>query len=310
MAFAKATKEQAKARVALIGPPGSGKTYDALIIGQVLAGLSGKVAVIDTENGSASKYADLFDFDTQNLQSFTPQSYIKAIQEAEAAGYDVLVIDSLSHGWTGKDGVLAMVDNVTSRAKSGNAFTTGWREVTPQHNALVDALVRCKCHLVVTMRVKTEYVIEDVNGKKMPRKVGLAPVQRDGLEYEFDVVGDIDTEHKLVITKSRCPELSDGVFHKPGREVWGKLADWLNSGVAPKQPEKASADDVADMLDLLKVANLPKGWAAGCLEKAGVSRWEDMPPETLKKCREYAGNRIPNKQPEAGERRVEEVTHV
>jgi KaiC/GvpD/RAD55 family RecA-like ATPase len=310
MAFAKATKEQAKARVALIGPPGSGKTYDALTIAQVLAGLSGKVAVIDTENGSASKYADLFEFDTQNLQSFTPQSYIRAIQEAETADYDVLVIDSLSHGWTGKDGVLAMVDNVTSRAKSGNAFTTGWREVTPQHNALVDALVRCKCHLVVTMRVKTEYVIEEVNGKKMPRKVGLAPVQRDGLEYEFDVVGDIDMEHKLVITKSRCPELSDGVFHKPGREVWGKLADWLNSGVAPKQPEKASADDVADMLDLLKTATLPKGWAEGCLKAAGVGRWEDMPADKLAKCKEFAGARIPNKQPATGERRIEEVTHV
>jgi KaiC/GvpD/RAD55 family RecA-like ATPase len=173
MAFAKATKEQAKARVALIGPPGSGKTYDALTIAQVLAGLSGKVAVIDTENGSASKYADLFEFDTQNLQSFTPQSYIRAIQEAETADYDVLVIDSLSHGWTGKDGVLAMVDNVTSRAKSGNAFTTGWREVTPQHNALVDALVRCKCHLVVTMRVKT-------GAPSCPTACSTSPVARCG----------------------------------------------------------------------------------------------------------------------------------
>jgi hypothetical protein len=92
--------------------------------------------------------------------------------------------------------------------------------------------------------------------------------------------------------------------------VWGKLADWLNSGVAPKQPEKASPDDVADILDLLKVATLPKGWAEGCLQKAGVKRWEDMPADVLKKCRDFAGNRIPNKQPATGDRRVEEVTNA
>lgn len=230
MQFMKATKSQAKARAALIGVSGSGKTWDALTCATVLAGKNGRIALIDTENASASKYADIFEFDTLVLDSFTPRSYIAAIHAAEEAGYDVLVIDSLSHAWCGKDGVLALVDQATSRARSGNAFTSGWREVTPEHNALVDALVRCRCHLIVTMRSKQDYVIEEVNGKKIPRKIGLAPVQREGLEYEFDVVADIDLRHELVVTKSRCSDLADLVVMKPDDKPWKTLAAWLGKG--------------------------------------------------------------------------------
>jgi DNA polymerase III delta prime subunit len=283
MEFVKATKSQAKARYAFVGVPGSGKTWTGLTFARELAGPNGKVAVIDTENRSASKYADLFDFDTLNLDSFTPRSYIEAIRVAEEMKYDALFIDSLSHGWIGKDGVLAMVDNATSRGKSGNAFTSGWREVTPEHNALVDALVRCKCHLGVTMRSKVEYVIEEgANGKKMPRKVGMAPVQREGLEYEFDLVADFDSENTMVVTKSRCSKLSGGVYRKPSSDVAAIFKQWLTDGTPPPPP--ASEQDVILFRELREQVEMPVGWDAMILKKAGVDRWEDMPADKLAGC--------------------------
>src|SRR5262245_61668408 len=134
--FTKATQQQGRLRLALIGPSGAGKTYSALNIAQHLGG---HVAVIDTEHGSASKYATLFDFDVLELDSFAPSHYVEAIQAADAAGYDVLVIDSLSHAWMGKDGALEQVDRIAKRSQTGNTFGA-WRDVTPQHNAMIEAM--------------------------------------------------------------------------------------------------------------------------------------------------------------------------
>ena len=235
MPFQKATKEQSKGRIALIGPAGCGKTYLALLIAQQMGK---KIALIDTEHGSASKYADIFSFDTQRLVTFSPAKYIEAIEEAEKAQYDFLIIDSLSHAWVGVEGCLEMVDKIAARSKSRNSFAA-WRHVTPVHNRLVEAMLACKCHLIVTMRSKTEYVIEDdERGRKVPRKVGMAPIQRDGLEYEFDVVGDMDQENTLVISKSRCPELFGAVIKKPGEEFANTLLAWLSSGEKGKEPQR------------------------------------------------------------------------
>lgn len=228
MAFKKATKSQARLRLALIGPPGSGKTFTALRIARGLVGPSGRIALADSERGSASKYADRFEFDTQDMESFAPKDYCSVISEAEKAGYAALVIDSLSHAWMGKGGALEMVDQVAKQSKSKNSFDA-WRSVTPEHNAMVDAILRARLHVIVTMRVKTEYVVEEVNGKKTPRKVGLAPVQRDGLEYEFDVVADMDGA-ELVVTKTRCPDLAKAVVREPGEELGQKLRAWLTDG--------------------------------------------------------------------------------
>ena len=190
----KATKEAVRLRFALIGPSGSGKTFSVLAIATQLGQ---RVIVIDTERGSAAKYADLFSFDVLELDTFAPDTYCDAIRACEDAGADVVVIDSLSHAWMGKDGALEMVDKAAARSNSRNSFDA-WRSVTPQHNRLVDTMLRCKPHLLVTMRSKMEYVIEeDGRGKKVPRKVGLAPVQRDGLEYEFDVLGEMNADHQM-----------------------------------------------------------------------------------------------------------------
>lgn len=229
--FTKASKKRARLRMALMGPPGSGKTFTAL---KVATEMGGRIVVIDTERGSASKYADMFAFDVHEPEDFGPLRYVEYIEAAEKAGYDHIIIDSLSHAWTGKGGALELVDNAAKRMKSGNSFMA-WRDITPQHNALVDAMMRCKAHLIVTVRVKVEWVVEEVNGKKVPRKVGLAPVQREGLEYEFDVVGDMD-DSTLTVTKTRCKPLNKAVVPEPGDKFAQTIKAWLTDGVEPPPP--------------------------------------------------------------------------
>lgn len=236
--FQKATKKKAKARVALIGPSGSGKTFTALTLAKTLGR---KIAVIDTERGSASKYSgDVADFDVCELPTFEPKRYIDALHFAASEGYDVIVIDSLTHAWTGEGGILDQKDK-----KSGNSFDA-WRTLTPQHNALVEAILGYPGHVIATMRVKTEYVVEtDSRGKAVPRKVGLAPVQRDGLEYEFDVVADMDPDNCMHVSKSRCPALAGAEVRKPGKAVAESLLAWLDDGIeaparqAPQRQQSA-----------------------------------------------------------------------
>lgn len=270
--FVKATKTQARLRLGIIGPAGSGKTYTALRVARALVGAEGRIALIDTEHGSASKYADLTDFDTLSLESYHPERYIDAIHAAEAAGYDVVIIDSLSHAWSGKDGALELVDRAAARAKSSNSYVA-WRDVTPLHNRLVDTILGARLHVIATMRSKTEYVLETVNGKQVPRKVGMAPIQRDGMEYEFDVTGDIDLDHKLAITKTRCAVLDGVVVDRPGEEFAETLRAWLTDG-APMPPD---ADElVAALGDALKAAAMSSrdlGPLLGTVSRETILRW-------------------------------------
>jgi AAA domain len=249
-AFKRAVKTGARLRLAFVGPAGSGKTYSSLAVAK---GLGGRVAVIDTERGSASKYADQFDFDVLELESFSPDTYREALLAAQHAGYDVIVVDSLSHAWIGRDGALQMVDDQAKRER-GNSFGA-WRTVTPKHNAMVDALTECKAHLIVTMRSKTEWVIEeDSRGKKVPRKIGLAPVQRDGLEYEFDVVGDLDQDNVFVVSKSRCPVLSRQVIERPGAQMASVLLGWLSGPSLVPAPMESTLEPDPDLIARLSAS--------------------------------------------------------
>ena len=233
--FRKAVKHGAKLRFAVCGPSGSGKTYTLL---ELATELGGPVALIDTEHGSASKYADLFEFDVLELDSYDPLRLIELIDEAAEKQYGVLCIDSLSHFWVGKDGELDKVDRAARRMQTPNSFAA-WKQVTPIHNALIDKIISAPLHVLVSMRSKTEWILDrdDRTGKTVPRKVGLAPVMRDGIEYEFDVCGEMDQENTLQVTKSRCPKLSGGLFPKPGKELAKILKEWLGSDVAP-DPER------------------------------------------------------------------------
>lgn len=237
MEFTKATKKKARLRMAVTGPAGSGKTYSALAIASAMGG---RTALVDTEHGSASKYADLFDFDTLELDVFAPAQYVMAIRSAEQAGYDNLVIDSLSHGWMGKGGALEMVGQGTK--KTGNSYTA-WGDVTPEQNSMVEAILGSKCHLFATMRSKMDYVLEqNSKGKQVPRAVGLAPVQRDGIQYEFDVIGDLNLAHVMSITKTRCPFLEGKSFEKPGKELADILLAWLTDGADMPKPPTISTE--------------------------------------------------------------------
>jgi DNA polymerase III delta prime subunit len=274
--FSKATKKQARARVAFCGPSGTGKTFTALSVARGLVGPEGRIALIDSEHGSAAKYADLFDFDHCILTSFSPDRYVEAIHVAEEGGYDAIVLDSLSHAWMGKDGALEQVDAAADRSRSGNKFVA-WREVTPKHQALVEAILQSACHVFATMRSKTEYILEkDEKGNSVPRKIGMAPVQRDGIEFEFDVVGDLDLRHKLLVTKSRCPELADQVIEKPGARFGERLRAWLTDGApaTPPSPEVViggrtyrtagiTAADVQVVRDLSAALDALRGEGAG-----------------------------------------------
>ena len=227
--FTPATKDAAKGRLALAGPSGSGKTYTALRVATALAAGS-PIAVIDTERGSASKYSHKFAFNRLNMTSFDPRDLVDAIAAAQAGGHEVLVVDSMSHFWNGIGGMLELVDAAAKRSYGGNQFG-GWKDANPIERRMIDALLAYDGHVIVTMRTKTEWVIEkDKEGRNVPRKIGLAPQQRAGIEYEFDVVGDMDLENTLTITKSRCEDLSGAIINRPGEDLAETMLAWLTDG--------------------------------------------------------------------------------
>lgn len=288
MGFQKATKEQSKARIALMGPAGSGKSYTSLRIAETLGG---KVAAIDTENRSLSKYADEFDFDVLNLDNYHPQNYIDAIKMAEQAGYDVLIIDSLTHAWSGKGGALEIKDRAAARSKE-NSFTA-WREVTPLHNSLVEAMLSSRLHIIVTMRVKTEYVVTtNERGKQAPQKVGLAPIQRDGLEYEFDIVADLDAENTLTVGKTRCRALKGYVKNMAGEEFGQIVKNWLTDG-APSQEQIIQARyDLKAWADSNGISTQEmRFYGKSCpdVQREDTSTWM---PEDCEKIKQYIEQRI------------------
>lgn len=285
MAFTRATKKKSRARIALIGPSGSGKTIDALIIARQLVGPTGRIAVRDSEHGSAALYSDRFVFDSDEPSAHSPDSYIAAIREAEKSGYDCLILDSWSHAWAGAGGILEQSD------KKGKQFNA-WKDLTPQQNAMVEAILGAKLHIIATMRTKTEWVIEKVKkGDREvnePRKVGTAPVQRQDVDYEFTVVANIDIEHNVQIDKTRCSLLDGRGFDKDHvAEIGDVIRDWLNDGEdkdekAAKLKElflameaigkKAPADAIAWINDKL---NPPKGLeirSSGDLSLANIVR--------------------------------------
>lgn len=248
--FRKAERRRAKLRAAIDGPSGSGKTMSALLVARGIATGWDKIAVVDTENGSAELYVGaavpgthdkIGEYSVLTLnRPYTPDAYINAIRGAEAEGFEVVIIDSLSHAWDGEGGVLDMVDKASRAGRSGNSYTA-WRDVTPKHNALVDAMLTSGIHVIATMRTKTEYIIEkDDRGKSVPRKVGMAPRQRDGMEYEFTLVLDLSPEHFATASKDRTG-LFDGQPGMLNIESGARLKAWLESGVAAEaRPQPAA----------------------------------------------------------------------
>jgi hypothetical protein len=223
----KAERRKSKLRLALVGPTGSGKTYSAL---QLAFGLGTRIGLIDTEHGSGDLYAHLGDYDVITLEPpYTVAKYREAIRAFEEAGHDTIIVDSLSHAWSGEGGLLDKQGQLENSGRFKNSFAT-WREITPEHNKLVEQMLGSPAHVIATMRTKTEYVVEkDDRGKNSVRKLGLSPVQRDGVEYEFTVVMDVSENHTARASKDRT-SLFDGWSDRIGPQTGRMLRDWLDSG--------------------------------------------------------------------------------
>lgn len=223
MQLRQSERKKAKIKMALQGSAGSGKTYSSLLLAQGLTnGDFSKIAIIDTENGSADLYAHLGNYNVLTLTPpFTPDNYNKAIDVCEKAGIEVIIIDSISHCWD------YLLDYHSSLA--GNSFTN-WAKITPLQKAFTDKILQSDAHIIATMRTKQDYVLNQKDGKYIPEKVGLKAVQKDGLDYEFTIVFDVDIKHFAVSSKDRT-----GLFMgKPefiiNSATGRKILEWCNSG--------------------------------------------------------------------------------
>lgn len=223
-AFQRAERKKAKLRLAICGPAGAGKTMSALLLakGLVTEPYEGKIALIDTEHASAQLYADTVPFDTAVLEPpYEPAKAVRMMHDAEAAGYQVIILDSITHFWAGEGGLLDKQAAIAKR--TGNSYTS-WRDITPEHTHFIEAMLGSPCHVIVTMRSKTEYAMTtDDRGKTQVKKLGMAPIQRDGVDYEFSLVFDVDRDtHFATTSKTRFAELdsfSSVISEGTGRQL-------------------------------------------------------------------------------------------
>lgn len=235
MQLRKAERKKAKIRLGLSAVSGGGKTYSGLLIAKGLCnGDLSKVAIIDTENGSADLYADLGNYNVISLESpFTPERYIEAIETCENGGMDVIIIDSITHEWDGAGGIMDISNSMT-----GNSYTN-WAKITPRHKSFVDAILQSKCHVITTVRRKQDYeMVKNDKGKLAPQKVGLKEITREGFEYELTVNLELDTNHNATCSKDRTGLFSNGIEFKPSEETGLKLLEWCESGKAAEELEK------------------------------------------------------------------------
>jgi len=237
MQIKKAVRAQQKLRLAISGPSGSGKTWSSLLLAKSIG--SKKICVIDTEKGSASLYGDRYEFDTlELLPPFSPARFIEAIKTVADAGYDCIIIDSATHLWDGEGGCLDMVNRIASQSNSRNSYVA-WGKVTPEYNRFIEAILQSPTHMIVTMRAKTAYELEkDSNGKVSPVKKGMEPKMRDGFEFEFTTIFELDIQHNFIVSKDRSGIFTNTTIPEPfDNKVGVKLSEWLNSGVVAPSNE-------------------------------------------------------------------------
>ena len=262
----KAQRAQSKLRIGLSGPSGSGKTYSALLMARGMASSWDKVLLIDSENGSGQIYSDLGAYSVITLEApFTPESYVKAIEAAEDAGVEVIVIDSTSHEWDGKGGCLEINENLGISKFKGNNWAA-WSETTPRHQKFIEAIVGSECHVITTQRSKTDTI--QTEDKKI-KKVGLKDIQREGFEYELTVNLNIDRERHLAIaSKDRTGLFIDRdpflVTEKTGQEIlaWNMAGAPAETGMTRAQ--KVVHEKKAKILNQLKALNRPAASADEC----------------------------------------------
>lgn len=244
--FVPARRAASKARIALTGPSGSGRTWTGLALGCAIAEKEGgRLAVIDTERGKSEQYQGVngFEFDVFKPQSFSPASLVDILGAASGHGAPVVLLDSWSPYWVGVDGMLEQVHHRSRGASNSSA----WHEARPDERRMIDALMTAPYHTIVTLRAKTEYVVEqDTRGRNVTHKVGLKPEQKDGIEVEFDLIGDLDYTNTLTVSKSRIPDLSGVVIPQPTGDLALQITDWLGKGEAVDGPYEYRAMALAE----------------------------------------------------------------
>ncbi len=248
MELRQAQRKQAKIKLAMEGVSGSGKTMSALLLASGITEWS-KIAVIDTENHSADLYAHLGEYNVLQLSKpFTPERYIKAIETCEQAQMEVIIIDSITHEWDGSGGILDQHGNMP-----GNSFTN-WAKMTPRHNAFVQKILESPCHIISTIRTKQDYVLSEKNGKMVPEKIGLKGITRDGMDYEFTIVFDLDIKHLAKASKDRTGLFMDKPEEVISAEQGRKILEWCESGysLSKARQDIASAGSIDELRAILR----------------------------------------------------------
>lgn len=251
MQLRKATRQKAKIRLGLSAVAGGGKTYSALLIAKGLCGDWAKIAMIDTENGSGDLYCHLGDYNVLSLQApYAPEKYIEAIKACEAAGMEVIIIDSITHEWDGKGGCLEIVDQLTQGSTSKNSYIS-WGKVTPRHQAFIDAILQSKCHMITTVRRKQDYEMsKGSDGKLKVEKAGLKEITREGFEYELTVNLELDHGHNATASKDRTGLFSGKPEFTPSEKTGQMILEWCESGNDPSQEIAEAISKLANCISV------------------------------------------------------------
>ncbi|MEI7508013.1 MAG: AAA family ATPase [Flavobacterium sp.] len=232
MELKKSNRNQARIRIALQGVSGSGKSYSSLLLAYGICQDWHKIAIIDSENGSANLYSHLGEYNVLNLTApYSTERYIEAIDVCEKAGMDVIIIDSLSHNWEGNGGILDVHANM-----AGNSFTN-WSKLTPKMNTLVQKILTSSCHIISTIRSKQDYVITENNGKSVPQKTGLKGIVREGTDYDYTIVMELDIYNNASCTKDRTQLFNSRIPFKIDESVGKKIKNWCKDGEGYKDNE-------------------------------------------------------------------------
>ena len=259
MQLRKATRKQAKIRLGLSAVSGGGKTYSAILIAKGLCGDLSKVAVIDTENGSADLYAHLGDYNVLPLTApFSPERYVEAIRSCEKAGMEVIIIDSISHEWDGKGGCLEIVESLGGKYQD-------WAKVTPRHQGFIDAILQSPSHIITTVRRKQDYEMTKVDGRVKVEKGGLKEITREGFEYELTINLELDTRHNATTSKDRTNLFAGKPAFVPSEKTGELIAQWCEQGeenfnvIQPGSDWYQKVDNCTTQKELVALYNENKG---------------------------------------------------
>ena len=258
MILQQASRKKAKIRLGLSSVSGGGKTYSAILIAKGLNNDLNKVAIIDTENSSADLYAHLGSYRVMPLTApFTPERYIEAIAACESAGMEVIIIDSISHEWEGKGGILELSDAL------GNQYQSAWKTLTPRHENFKQAIIQSSCHIITTVRRKQDYVLQEKTNKsgrvvQAPVKAGFKEVTREGWEYELTVNLELELNHYATASKDRTGLFMGKPSFIPSENTGRLILDWCNQGNSVEEEGKLFLTRINDCKKINELLELYK----------------------------------------------------